>query len=272
MTAQPLRPHDIERWVPQSLQDIVGCDNLKAVLTDMIAANGFSPNLLVNGAAGTGKTSSIKATVRTLMCARRGGDTQLPCGECDSCRFFDARYPDQGLFEVLRASRQGVSPIHYFPVNCGEITESELRELVRDTRSQYGLVIIYLDEVHRIVRRQMDHLLLKPLEEHPAVWIASSASLKDLSVMFKRRFTVRVATTSPTFHELVGFLEARCRGWQLNVDSRDTLGLIAQLSRLIPSRAIGALAIGAGRPGRILTKETAIAYFRQIEECEASDG
>jgi|LSQX01.3.fsa_nt_gb replication-associated recombination protein RarA len=261
-------PREIEMWVTPTLNHVIGCEGLRAHCHDLLRVAGFGPNTFVFGDPGTGKTACIKAYVRTLRCQKKEPDKWIPCGFCESCKEFDVRYSDEGLFATLRhrVLVDGADPLHYYPINCGKISESELRRIIDDVPQWTGLVLIWLDEVHRIVRRGMDHLLLKPLEELNAVWIASTAHPKELDRMFKRRFAAKVRTTLPTLTELVSFLKDRCDEWGIRPDSEETLQLAARRAKLVTADAIALLAVAAGRDGRLLDRELVARHQFDCDE------
>jgi len=111
----------------------------------------------------------------------------------------------------------------------------------------------------------MEHLLLKPLEELDALWIASSAHPEELDGMFLRRFSAKLATTLPTQVELADFLAVRREEWEIGLDSHETLALLARRSRLVAARAISVLATAAGirNSGNSCRRSSAITVFRR---------
>lgn len=252
MQRRAFTPREIERWIPANLNQVVGCDKLKRLFFDQLRQGGCGVNTFVTGESGSGKTSTVKAFVRSLRCPNLDMDKLLPCEQCEVCITFDVRFSEYGLFPLLNIWTQEREPINYFPVNCGEVTESMLRDIVNAATQCNGRIVIYLDEVHRLVRRRMDHALLIPLEEADAVWIASTAYPRELDEMFHRRFAAKVNTTLPDSPELVAFLQERCREWGIDVDAQSTLESLARRSRRVPSAAISVIAVAAGKPSRRL--------------------
>lgn len=252
MSNSNLTPRQIERWVPDNLTEIVGCEELKAELIAQLRLSGQGPNILISGEPGSGKTSAVKAFVKTLNCPNRSGDIPIPCGVCEDCKRLDVRKPEEGILTVLNAFAIGKVPLHYHPVNCGRVSESELKALL-DRSDLAGQSLIHLDEVHRIVRRGMDQLLLKPLEELDCVFIASSVHTDELDPMFLRRFAVKVSTSAPTEKELAFFIAGRCRAWGIEYDNPGTIALLAQRSNENPARSLTVLSRAASTESRTLT-------------------
>jgi hypothetical protein len=253
---------DIERWVPAHFGHVVGCKNLKDHFFNQLRLNDCGVNTFVSGEPGTGKTATVKAFVQSLMCPNRDSVTLLPCMACHTCRNFDVRFQDIGILAVLneRVLIGGAVPINFYPVNCGAITEAQLRAVLDERREFNDHFFIYLDEAHRLVRRQMEHLLLKPLEELDATWIASSAYPTELGPMFLRRFAAKLTTTLPTPQELTMFPKERCEEWGLTVDADETLGMLARRTRQNPAAAISVLAIAAERLHRLLDRDMVLHH------------
>ena len=255
-------PREIERRFPPTLKDVIGCRDLKKVLINHLHNEGRGTNVLVSGGTGTGKTATIKAYVRTLNCPHAAGQPPAPCGTCEDCKHFDVRVPQDGLFAILskRVMCEGKEPFNYCPVDCAAVSESQIKDILLNVMQSAGNYVIFLDEVHRIVGRKMDHLLLKPLEELDAVWIASSARNDGLDPMFLRRFAARVSTSPPTEEELATFLADRCREWQIVPDDPATVALLARRSKQVTAECISVLALAASRDGRLLDKSL-VQYF-----------
>lgn len=116
------------------------------------------------------------------------------------------------------------------------------------------MIVIYLDEVQRLVRGKMDHMLLKPLEDWKAIWIASSATVGELEPMFQKRFPCRVATALPQADELVRFLQKRMEAWGIACDDASTLEVLSMRARNIPGDAIRPLVEAAIEEDRVLTR------------------
>lgn len=258
-----ITPLEIQNWVPPTLNHIVGCPVLRSHFCDMLRVDGCGVNTFVFGEPGTGKTAVVKAFVRSLMCPHRERESGTPCGNCETCRSFDVRYDDKGLFAHLQPRATGsCEAIHFYPVNCGEVTEAKLREILSELREYEGHSLVYLDEVHRLIRRKMEHMLLVPLQELKTMWIASTAMPDDLDRMFQRRFAAKIATTLPEVAELTEFLRQRCEQWNVSVDhDPGTLDLLARRSRRITSDAVGQIAVAAGTKNRTLTRDLVLRAF-----------
>jgi Cdc6-like AAA superfamily ATPase len=245
---------DIERWIPQRWDQILGNEELvehyQDNLRNMLSGNRKGLNTMVFGPSRSGKTAVTKLFARCLLCENLDYTTLNPCsGTCDNCQADVSRFGLDGLETILRDGR-----VHYLPIDCTSISASELRDKLVDLRDYEGIRVVYLDEVHRLQRNFLDEQLLKPVEERNFMWIVSSAAIDGLEQMFKNRFT-RIRTSQPTEDQLALWLGARCVEWGISWDDSTTLLRLAERSRVLPGLALQALARAAVRPGRVLTRK-----------------
>ncbi len=275
---------DIERWIPERWDQIVGNRALKEYFWDMIWCvrkeghrSGF--NLLATGPSRTGKTSAISFGIKCLGCLNFNFDTMNPCGTCKCCTLNHHLYGNEGWENVVDYfdHHEAPTPVryHYHPVDCTSLSESDLEsKLARIRMCNEDLRIIYLDEVHRLSRRFMDERLLKPLEDFPAIWIASSAYVKrdgdhgpPLDKMFQNRFTFRITTELPDLDQLVVWLAERCDEWGIQVDSPEfTLPLLAERCHQVPGMALQVLNKSHKRRSKILTREIVENHSFDLDE------
>jgi len=253
MSSPFITSRQIERWVPQNLGQVVGCDDLKEILYSHLRQKGYGANTLITGKTGTGKTSSVKAYVRTLKCFNRSGDPPVPCERCESCKDFDVRYAECG-FHARGHDGYPEDTINFVPLNCGDDIRARVRQLTMDIRDCPGLFLVYLDEVHKVEKKDVEDLLLKPLEELEAVFIASSAKLEGLDPMFLRRFSLKAETSPPSEEQLAFFIKARCQDWSISIDRPESISALAERSDGNPNRSIRVLAHVAMTIDRQLTE------------------
>ena len=262
---------DLSKYVPRTWDDVTGNAELKEECQNLVhrvrRGEGAGPGLLVGGASRTGKTGTLKLTVRGLACVNLDLDRLTPCGACHNCskdylRFGSHDWRDVGLFYDPGEAPTAV-PVAYYPVDCGRVTAAELNDVVEDARGASEAVrIIYLDEVHRLRKSRLDDTLVKAAEEIPAVWLASTAYLDSrtgdgagLEEMFLNRFTL-VRTELPTARELALWLNDRCEEYGIGVDApQQTLTRLAERAGRIPGKALAVLARAQGRRDRTLSPE-----------------
>ena len=259
MSQKLLSPHEIERWSPPSLQYVVGCSKLKEHFRKMLEANGLGPNLLITGDSGTGKTASVGAYLRAVMCPDRNPSTFDACGQCQSCKQFDPFHPmlwlTAHLFVRIPAGKKTIS---YFPIDCRSFGKNRLSQFLPKlkTPNPEEMTIVYLDSLHSLQQRGdgLVEMVAAYLDEPNTMCIATAPSASHLSPRLLREFPV-VLSTSPASHEdFVQFLQQRCKDWGLNLDSPETLVLLAQRSNLNPRVAIEFLATVARQRDRARTR------------------
>lgn len=273
---------DIERWIPSRWDQIVANQDIKEYWWDTIHCirreghrSGF--NMLLTGDSRGGKTSCITLGIKALGCFNLDLDSFNPCGHCANCTARVGLYGNDGwenwvdVFETEETAKKSVRFL-YLPVDCTRLTDAEIDKLVGKVRVDDGnLKIVYLDEVHRLVRRGLDEQLLKPLENCEAIWIASSAYVKkedrdesnedtrkqkSLEIMFQNRFTFRLETQKPTVDEMVFWLAERCEEWEIRVEAPEsTLQRLAERSRYLPGMALQVVNKAHKRRSKLLTRQ-----------------
>ncbi len=250
-------PLEIERWVPQRFDQIVGCETAKEHFQELLLGSEIGGNTLIIGPSGSGKTACVKTYVRSLMCANRDAVTASSCGNCSSCCGFDQRYEEAGLFAEFqdRSWARGRLPVHFFPLNCGEISKRGLKRLFRKLESFQGHRVVFLDEVHRLRRDHLDEMLLVPLRELKAMFVGATAKPEELDEMFRNRFSTKLTTAKPQPAELAEFIRDRCREWGIQIESDETVIALVRRSHCIVSNVISALSRAAAKRPSLLTQE-----------------
>lgn len=257
--SKPLSPREIENWKPTTLDEVIGCVELKAHFLRMLKAGGYGPNTMIVGPTRNAKSSTVRAYARTLACPESHINSFRPCGTCRTCRVFDARHEYSGLFTLINV-RGDERPFNFYPLNCSYATEAVIRETIDTIRDSRGLSLVFLDEVHRLEKLRRDSLFLSPLEDlENVVWIAASTSLEDLDPMFKNRFAIRLRTSLPELGELAEFVTRRCIDWQIEVEPGADVAA-AKWAERQPYRAICLIANAALRDRRLTIAD--IQQFR----------
>lgn len=212
-------------WQPRTWEQIVGNYRIKKyflslarTLRKQIAKNNSRVLkhmcFLLTGASRSGKTATTKFLIRCIVCKQLDEATMTPCnGTCKGCQplFENTPEGESGLFVVMETP-ENRTPVHFFLVNCAKIyTPAELIKKLDDIRqcASGGYVIVYLDEVHRLVHRQMDQILLKEVEEAKYLWFFSTAKPNDLEDMFQNRLVI-LGTELPIVEEMEKLLVDLC--------------------------------------------------------------
>jgi Holliday junction resolvasome RuvABC ATP-dependent DNA helicase subunit len=245
----------IERWVPSSWKEIVGNSELKEHLRDVlwsirVREDPTGHNTLVYGPSRSGKTASLKLFMRCLLCHQLDRESLDPCsGDCPSCKDASDRFGRRGIEQQVH----GVF-VHCKPIDCTAMTEADLRDELAEMRGYHGVRAVYLDEIHRLARRNMDEQLLKQMEEKDFIWLASAISVNGLEDAFLNRFSTKIRTELPTFDELAVWLAERCRGWELGWDHEDTLIRLAERANGVPGLTLQVVARADKKRTRLLTR------------------
>jgi replication-associated recombination protein RarA len=218
---------DIERWIPQRWEQILGNEDLVEHYQDnsrsMLAGDRKGLNTMVFGESRSGKTAITKLFARCLLCENLDFTTLNPCnGTCQNCQTDVSRYGLEGLETDLRQGK-----VHYVPIDCTSISMPELQHRLIEWRDYAGIRVVYLDEVHRLQRNFLDEQLLKPVEERNFMWIVSSANITGLEQMLKNRFT-RIKTTQSSLEQFALWLGQRCTEWQIRWDDSHILLRLAE--------------------------------------------
>jgi DNA polymerase III gamma/tau subunit len=208
---------------------------------------------LITGESRSGKTALVRLFVRCLSCQQLDEETLDPCdGTCSTCRQQAETHGLEGLFSTI-AIDQNKLPVHFSVVDCTKIhSPDQLRDhLIRVNDWQEGLRVCYFDEIHRLVHRGMDEMLLKEVEEKNFLWLFSTAKPQQLEDMFLNRL-IKLKTQLPCAHEMELWLAGRCIEWGINWESEAVMRVVEKSNRIVGT-ALHALAIAAIDPTEGLT-------------------
>jgi len=276
---------DFERFRPRCWDDITGneeiVEHLKSMLLGIRVRRDFTGwNTLITGPSRSGKTSLIKWFIRCVLCLNLADlENICPCYKCLNCENDWDTFGSQEWENIIDFISDTVkTPIRcsIYVVNCATTTERELDDIVGKVRVDDGMVkIVYLDEVHRLSRRNLDERLLKPLEDTKAIWLATSAYVKKdkiddsskLDPMFQNRFSFRLTTSPPSVKKLAQWLAQRCIEANLKVDepTKDILTIVAERSKCIPGLALQVLNRAVKSRDRMLTKKLAEEFCFSLD-------
>lgn len=124
------------------------------VLRSQVLADKYPNAYLLQGPAGTGKTTLARIMASAMLCDNRNNDGE-PCGECQSCKLTRSG-KNRDVMEENCADNSGIDDIR-------SIIDERLR--IAPSIGKYRIFI--LDEVQRL-SRDAQGAMLKHLEEPPA--------------------------------------------------------------------------------------------------------
>lgn len=140
------------KYRPKVFSDVVGRDEITAVLRGQVKSGKVSHAYLFCGMRGSGKTTCAKILAKAVNCLSPvNGD---PCGQCEACRAIDSGLT-LDIVEMDAASNNGV----------GEVRD--MIEQLTYTPSELKMRVYIIDEVHMLTPAAFN-ALLKTLEEPPS--------------------------------------------------------------------------------------------------------
>lgn len=269
--AEDLSRIPLRSWVRHQ-----GNENAKDELRQLVHAvrvkgrrAGF--RLMFRGPSRSGKTSLIQYAVKCIGCFNLDLETLDACHQCPNCVVEHHLYGNVGWenYVNLCSPDTVTTPIYYryVYIDCTTITTGELDDAVKQIDSDRNLVqIVYLDEIHRLARRQMDERLLTPLDRQDVIWIGSSVRLNELDEMLLNRFRI-VDLQKPTAPKLGRFLAEVCHEFGVRVESPDsTLIALAELSHQVTGTALQVLNSAYQSPSKLLTRAMVDRYVYRLTD------
>lgn len=254
---------DILRWQPSRWDLFLGNKQIIKQFKRMVEQirsnmavggkkNFNQPSFLLVGPSRSGKTALVKFFIRCVHCKEINSSTLNPCdGSCSTCLQQPEFFGLEGLFSISESVGQQI-PIYTGIVDCTMIqTPEELRKKLWSLRESNVISIVYFDEVHRLVKRGMDEMLLKAVEDFSHLWIFSTANPGELEVMFLNRL-LKLKTECPEEEELGLWLVDRCEDWGINWEP-EAISRVVEKSNLIVGTALHALALASLDPKKRLT-------------------
>lgn len=157
------------KYRPVTFQSVVGQEALTTTLKNAITSGKLANSYLFCGPRGVGKTTCARLFAKAINCEHLGPDGEA-CGECESCRTFNAELRSYNVFELDAASNNSVDDIR------------SLTEQVRipPVNGRYKVYII--DEVHMLSTAAFN-AFLKTLEEPPSYAIFILATTEKHKVI-----------------------------------------------------------------------------------------
>ncbi len=169
------------KYRPTRFADITAQEQITETIQNSLRTGRIGHGYIFSGLRGVGKTTAARVFAKAVNCERMINDPQYlrevtePCGECESCRDFDAG-ASLNIAEFDAASNNSVDDIRL------------LRENVRygPQKGRYRVYII--DEVHMLSTAAFN-AFLKTLEEPPAhaIFIFATTELHKIPATIASR-------------------------------------------------------------------------------------
>lgn len=157
------------KYRPTTFKSVVGQEALTTTLKNAIASGKLANSYLFCGPRGVGKTTCARLFAKTINCMHPGPDGEA-CGECESCKTFNAELRSYNVFELDAASNNSVEDIR------------SLTEQVRIPPISGKYKVYIIDEVHMLSSAAFN-AFLKTLEEPPAYAIFILATTEKHKVI-----------------------------------------------------------------------------------------
>ncbi len=208
------------KYRPQKFSDISAQEHVTQTLKNAIRTQRIAHGYIFSGSRGVGKTTAARLLAKALNCEKIQKDPDYrekvsePCGECESCRDFDAG-TSLNISEFDAASNNSVEDIR------------TLRENVRYAPQKGQFKVYIIDEFHMLSNAAFN-AFLKTLEEPPehVVFIFATTEMNKVPQTISSRCQKfnfkRIALT-----EIQERLKVICREEKINIDDKSLL-LIAR--------------------------------------------
>lgn len=177
---------------------VLGCDEQVARLRRVSASGRWASAYLLTGPAGVGKYAFARAVAKTLLCIRGSSDF-VACGECSSCREFDAG-SHADFAEVAKPADRASIPIDLLIGPPDRRMQEGLCHWtgLRPVRGDRKVAII--DDADYLAEEGANSLL-KTLEEPPpgcVIFLIASSAERLLPTIRSRSQIIRFAPLSET--------------------------------------------------------------------------
>lgn len=221
------------RFRPNTIADYIGNEKLKQSVKEMFRDGNRPQVLLLQGHSGCGKTTMARLIAKEYCCENRD-EEKGACGECDSCKEFNAYIESGNTVELM--------DLH--EINSGKIGKQEAEQIMAEMEapsiSDNWKTYIF-DESHLLTAGAMGGLL-KMVEEPPEkvlIIFCTTDPDKMLDTILSRcqyLFTV----SKPTRNELCTLLAKVCVAEGKKYDNK-ALSLICTAGDYVPRNTLTSL-------------------------------
>lgn len=224
------------KYRPKTLKDkdYVGNKKLKKSAMTALASNPKPQVILLQGTAGTGKTSMARLLGKEYLCENRDIEKGA-CGVCFNCKAVD-EYIETGRSDVLMNIRE---------VDAADNNKrQDIDDILEDAMSPSfdgNWKIYILDECHKLSDSAQNRLL-KTLEEPPekVLIILCTTEPEQLLPTIISRCQYIFQVQKPSLEEMVELLKKVCKSESIKYDLK-SLGLVATKGDFVPRDTLIAL-------------------------------
>lgn len=227
---------------------------------EVLRWDGAPPRFCLLGPSGSGKSTQVNCAIRVAICQMPEG--RRPCWKCDRCIAYKTGRTEVGLF-VEHLEKKGVTPVHYLPINCRNVTAKYLHDQIERLRGQDGLRIIHLEEAAELRKSNCDLSLTDLMDHvdfHDVRWFMTAVRNRELDEQFRRRWDIKLTTSRPPDFEVAKLLARRCHEKQIEVEAPELLLEVARRSWGVIGFAATVLGQALVKKPRKLTKAMVEGY------------
>lgn len=169
------------QYRPVRFSEVVGQDQIKPILRQMVHTGQVPPALIFAGSRGTGKTTMARILAASLNC--EGPQQGDACGDCPQCVAVQTG-GSMSVLEIDAASNGGIDEVRRLRDICSYSHQNNWR-------------VVILDEAHNMSREAFN-ALLKILEEPPPSTVFALLTTEEDKILG----TVRSRAMSFVFRRL----------------------------------------------------------------------
>lgn len=235
------------KYRPQTLDQIVGQDNVRSILSKSVQNSTLFHAYLFCGPKGSGKTSTARILAKMVNCelTNQLTNNQIPCNKCDTCTSItDGSNLD--LIEIDAASNRGIDDIR------------ALRENLKLAPTSSKKKVYIIDEAHMLTAEAFNGLL-KTLEEPPShvIFILATTEPQKIPQTILSRVQ-RLNFTKASDEQLLEVLT--------NIAQKEKIKIEPQVLKLLAKKSDGSFRDGT----KILEQITSLDGAITAETIEAT--